>query len=45
MPNEKFIQYARPLIIGEVKVPTQGGLPKFAVLQRHRVPQKLPPRK
>jgi 6-phosphofructokinase 1 len=44
-PNEKFIRYARPLIQGEVPVPTEGGLPKFAVLQKHRVPQKLPPRK
>jgi ATP-dependent phosphofructokinase / diphosphate-dependent phosphofructokinase len=44
MPNEKFIQYARPLIEGEVKVPTEGGLPKFAVLQNKRVPVLLPPR-
>jgi 6-phosphofructokinase 1 len=44
-PNEKFVRYARPLIQGEVLVPTEGGLPKFAVLQQHRVPQKLPPRK
>ena len=27
-PNEKFVEYARPLIEGEVKVPTQGGLPQ-----------------
>ena len=44
MPNEKFIRYARPLIEGEVKVPTEGGLPKFAVLRRLVVPLKLPPR-
>jgi len=44
-PNEKLIRYARPLIQGEVLVPTEGGLPKFAVLQRIPVPQKLPPRK
>jgi 6-phosphofructokinase len=44
MPNEKFIRYARPLIEGEVRVPTEGGLPKFAVLQRHVVPPILPPR-
>jgi 6-phosphofructokinase 1 len=43
-PNEKFIEYARPLIEGEVKVPTQGGLPKFAVLPKRRLPCKLPPR-
>jgi 6-phosphofructokinase len=45
MPNEKFIRYARPLIGGEVRVPTEGGLPKFAVLQRHLVPPILPPRR
>jgi len=44
-PNEKLIRYARPLIEGEVRVPTEGGLPKFAVLQRNLVAQKLPPRK
>jgi len=44
MPNEKFIRYARPLIEGEVEVPTESGLPKFAVLRRQIVPQKLPPR-
>jgi 6-phosphofructokinase 1 len=44
-PNEKFVSYARPLIHGEVQVPTEGGLPNFARLQRHPVPQKLPPRK
>jgi 6-phosphofructokinase 1 len=43
MPNEKFIQYARPLIEGEVKVPAEGGLPKFAVLQNKTVPRLLPP--
>jgi 6-phosphofructokinase len=41
MPNEKFIQYARPLIAGEVKVPTEGGLPKFAVLQKKPLPCQL----
>jgi 6-phosphofructokinase 1 len=44
MPNERFIRYARPLIGGEVRVPTEGGLPKFAVLQRHPVLPILPPR-
>jgi ATP-dependent phosphofructokinase / diphosphate-dependent phosphofructokinase len=44
MPNEKFIAYARPLIEGEVKVPAEGGLPKFAVLQNTSVPRLLPPR-
>ena len=44
LPNEKFIEYARPLIQGEVKVPIEGGLPKFAVLERSRVEKKLTPR-
>src|SRR5882724_5569911 len=44
MPNEKFIEYARPLIEGEVKVPTEGGLPRFVVLQKVHLEKKLPPR-
>jgi 6-phosphofructokinase 1 len=44
LPNEKFIAYARPLIEGEVKVPTEDGLPKFVELARQRVEKKLPPR-
>ncbi len=44
LPNEKFIEYARPLIEGEVKVPTEGGLPKYAVLEKVRLEKKLPPR-
>ena len=43
-PNDKFVEYARPLIEGETKVPTEGGLPQFAVLAKHRLPRKLPPR-
>jgi ATP-dependent phosphofructokinase / diphosphate-dependent phosphofructokinase len=44
MPNEKLVEYARPLIEGEVKVPAEGGLPKFAVLQNKRLPRLLLPR-
>lgn len=44
LPNEKFVQYAQPLIEGELKLPTEKGLPKFAVLQKVRVEKKLPPR-
>jgi 6-phosphofructokinase 1 len=44
LPNEKFIEYARPLIEGEVRIPTEGGLPKFAVLQNKLIPCLLPPR-
>jgi 6-phosphofructokinase len=44
LPNEKFVEYARPLIEGEVKVPTEGGLPKFVVLEKVRLEKKLPAR-
>ena len=41
LPNEKFIEYALPLIQGEVKVPVEGGLPKYVVLERSPVEKKL----
>jgi 6-phosphofructokinase 1 len=44
LPNEKFIEYARPLIEGEVKAPVESGLPKYVVLEKSRVEKKLPPR-
>jgi 6-phosphofructokinase 1 len=44
LPNEKFIEYARPLIEGEVKFPIEGGLPRYAALDANRVEKKLPPR-
>lgn len=44
MPNEKFIEYARPLIEGEVKVPIEGGLPKYVTLEKSRLEKKLPAR-
>jgi 6-phosphofructokinase 1 len=44
LPNEKFVEYARPLIEGEVKVPTEAGLPKYVALDKSRVLKKLPPR-
>jgi 6-phosphofructokinase 1 len=44
MPNEKFVEYARPLIEGEVKVPTEAGLPKYVALDKSKVQKKLPPR-
>jgi 6-phosphofructokinase 1 len=43
LPNDKFIEYARPLIEGEVKIPLDGGLPKFVMLEKARVEKKLPP--
>jgi 6-phosphofructokinase 1 len=45
LPNEQLIEYARPLIEGEVKVPLEGGLPKYVQLERVRVARKLPPRR
>ena len=45
MPNKKFVDYARPLIEGEVKVPTEGGLPKFVTLKKKLAAKKLPDRK
>src|SRR5439155_2699921 len=44
LPNEKFIDYARPLIEGEVCLPDEGGLPKFVVLEKVRIEKKLSPR-
>ncbi len=44
MPNEKFAEYARPLIEGEVKIPVDGGLPKYVVLEKSKVEKKLAPR-
>jgi ATP-dependent phosphofructokinase / diphosphate-dependent phosphofructokinase len=44
LPNEKFIEYAAPLIVGEVKVPMVNGLPQYAVLGRSAVDKTLPPR-
>ena len=44
LPNEKFVEYVRPLIDGEVKVPVEGGLPKYVVLEKVRVARQLPAR-
>ena len=44
LPTEEFVEFARPLIEGEVRVPTEGGLPRFAVLEKHRLSRQLPPR-
>jgi ATP-dependent phosphofructokinase / diphosphate-dependent phosphofructokinase len=44
LPNEKFVEYARPLVEGEVKVPMEGGVPKFVQLEKVRVEKKLAPR-
>jgi 6-phosphofructokinase 1 len=44
MPNEHFLEYARPLVEGEVKPPIEGGLPRYVVLDKSPVEKKLPPR-
>ncbi|HMJ90089.1 MAG TPA: 6-phosphofructokinase [Candidatus Acidoferrum sp.] len=44
LPNEKFVEYARPLIEGEVKIPIDGGLPKYITLEKVRIEKKLAPR-
>ena len=41
LPNEKFIEYARPLIEGEAKLPMENGLPKFVTLEKVPVEKKL----
>jgi 6-phosphofructokinase 1 len=44
LPNEKFVEYARPLVEGEVRTLMEGGLPKFTVLDKCRLDKVLPPR-
>jgi 6-phosphofructokinase 1 len=44
LPNEKFVEYAQPLIEGELHLPVEHGLPKFVVLEKSPVEKKLPPR-
>ena len=44
LPNEKFVEYASPLIAGETKVPTENGLPKYIVLEKVKIEKKLPAR-
>jgi 6-phosphofructokinase 1 len=44
LPNEKFVEYALPLIAGEVKCPIEGGLPQYVKLEGTRVEKKLPAR-
>lgn len=44
LPNEKFIEYCRPLIEGETKLAYEGGLPKYTVLEKVPVDKVLPAR-
>jgi ATP-dependent phosphofructokinase / diphosphate-dependent phosphofructokinase len=43
LPNEKFVDYALPLIQGEALAPMDAGLPKFITLQKVPVEKKLTP--
>jgi 6-phosphofructokinase len=43
LPNQKFVDYALPLIQGESSPPMEGGLPKFVTLQKVMVEKKLAP--
>ena len=44
LPNEKFVEYARPLIQGEPVVPTENGIPRHARLSMQMVEKQLPAR-
>jgi 6-phosphofructokinase 1 len=44
MPNERFVEYAKPLIQGEVKLCFEDGLPRYTVLEGNKVEKALPPR-
>ena len=44
LPNERFVDYVKPLIEGETRLPMDAGLPKFVILEKVPVEKKLPPR-
>jgi 6-phosphofructokinase 1 len=41
LPNEKFVEYARPLVEGDLRLPLEGGLPRYVTLQKIPVEKKL----
>lgn len=41
LPNEKFVEYCRPLIEGETKLAYENGLPKYTVLDKVPVDKTL----
>lgn len=43
LPNQTFIDFARPLIAGELQIAEEDGLPKYVHLTKERVEKKLPP--
>ncbi len=40
--TQEFLDYARPLIQGEVPTPIENGLPRYARLREVPLPKKLP---
>jgi 6-phosphofructokinase 1 len=44
LPNEHFVDYAAPLIVGEPKLPIVNGLPQYAAFARSPIDKVLPPR-
>jgi ATP-dependent phosphofructokinase / diphosphate-dependent phosphofructokinase len=44
LPNERFLEYARPLVEGDLHLPLEGGLPRYISLEKFPVEKKLPPR-
>ncbi|MHB9005715.1 MAG: 6-phosphofructokinase [Limisphaerales bacterium] len=44
LPNEQFVEYASPLVEGEVRPPVEGGLPKYIVLEKSKLEKELSPR-
>jgi 6-phosphofructokinase len=44
LPNQKFIDYAQPLITGQLQIAEDNGLPKYVHLAKERVEKKLPAR-
>jgi len=44
LPNEKFVEYARPLVEGDLRLPLEGGLPRYVSLEKVPVEKKLPAR-
>ncbi len=44
LPNEKFVEYVRPLLEGEPKLCYEDGIPRYATLEKNRIEKILPPR-
>ena len=44
-PTAEFLDYARPLIEGEVELPMAGGLPIFMRFRKEWLPRKCRPYK